>query len=150
MNIFSIKCYFRANLKIDVTKNRILWGISQVKLKSEIHSPGNFLLLSLIVLTDPTTSTCPGAPDCFVKVHQGLICLLTSLCNHQEIIDRRPEQICRLHLTQDWSGPGGRYSSRTQINAGVQNGTTIQVTLTIIEVRPADLGQMWHPPGNHK
>ena len=44
MNIFSIKCYFRANLKIDVTKNIIFWGISLVKLKSEIHSPGNFLL----------------------------------------------------------------------------------------------------------
>ena len=28
MTIFSIKCYFRANLKIDVTKNRIFWGIS--------------------------------------------------------------------------------------------------------------------------
>ena len=45
MNIFSVKCYFRANLKIDdVTKNRSFWGISQVKSKSEIHSPGNFLL----------------------------------------------------------------------------------------------------------
>ena len=43
-NIFSIKCYFRDNLKIDVTKNRIFLGISWVKLKSEIHSPGNFFL----------------------------------------------------------------------------------------------------------
>ena len=43
INIFSIKCYFRANLKIDVTKNIIFRGISWVKLKSEIHSPGNFL-----------------------------------------------------------------------------------------------------------
>ena len=39
-----IKSYFRTNLKIDVTKNRIFWGISQLKLKSEIHSPDNFLL----------------------------------------------------------------------------------------------------------
>ena len=45
MNIFSIKYYFRANLKIDVTKSRIFRGISKVKLKSEIHSPGNFLLV---------------------------------------------------------------------------------------------------------
>ena len=45
MNIFSIKCYFRANLKIGVTKNRIFWDISQVKSKSEIHPPGNFLLV---------------------------------------------------------------------------------------------------------
>ena len=44
-----IKCYFRANLKIDVTKNRIFWGISWVKLKSEIHSPGNFLLMWLAI-----------------------------------------------------------------------------------------------------
>ena len=29
-----------ANLEIGVTKNGIFWGISQVKLKSEIHSPG--------------------------------------------------------------------------------------------------------------
>ena len=27
---FSIKCYFRENLKIDVTKNRFFWGISKV------------------------------------------------------------------------------------------------------------------------
>ena len=40
MNIFIIKI----NLKIDATKNIIFWGISQVKSKSEIHSPGNFLL----------------------------------------------------------------------------------------------------------
>ena len=45
MNIFSIKCYFRANLKIDVTKNIIFWGISLSKWKSKIHSPGNFLLV---------------------------------------------------------------------------------------------------------
>ena len=50
MIIFNIKCYFRANLKIDVTKNRIFWSISQVKLKSEIHSPGNFLLPEYIFL----------------------------------------------------------------------------------------------------
>ena len=44
MTIFSIKCCFRANLKIDVAKNRIFQGISQVKSKSEIQSPGNFFL----------------------------------------------------------------------------------------------------------
>ena len=33
-----------ANIKIDVTKTRIFFGISQVKSKSEIHSSGNFLL----------------------------------------------------------------------------------------------------------
>ena len=32
---------------MDVTNNRIFWGISLVKLKSEIHSPGNFLLVLL-------------------------------------------------------------------------------------------------------
>ena len=42
---FQHKVLFRANLKIDVTKNRIFRGISWVKLKSEIHSPGNFLLV---------------------------------------------------------------------------------------------------------
>ena len=42
---FCIKCYFRAILEIDVTKNRIFWGISLVKLKCEIHSPGNVLLI---------------------------------------------------------------------------------------------------------
>ena len=46
MNIFSRKCYFRTNLQIDVTKNRIFWGISLVNSKSEIHSPGNFLLVT--------------------------------------------------------------------------------------------------------
>ena len=49
INIFSIKCYFRANLKIDVAKNRIFWCISWVKLKSEIHSPGNFLLIKPVL-----------------------------------------------------------------------------------------------------
>ena len=47
MNIFSIKCYIRANLKINVTKNRTLWGISLVKSKSEINSPGIFLLINI-------------------------------------------------------------------------------------------------------
>ena len=41
---FSIQCYFRANLKIYITETRVFWGISQVKSKSEIHSPGNFLM----------------------------------------------------------------------------------------------------------
>ena len=45
---FSINCYFKANLKIDVAKSRILRGISKVKLKSEVHSPSNFLLSTLI------------------------------------------------------------------------------------------------------
>ena len=44
MNIFIIKCYIRANLKIDVTENKIFWCISLAKLKSEIHSPGYILL----------------------------------------------------------------------------------------------------------
>ena len=44
MNIFSIKCYI-INLKIDVTKNRTFSEISLVKSKSEIHSPGSFLLM---------------------------------------------------------------------------------------------------------
>ena len=44
MNIFGIKCYIRANRKIDVAKIRTFWGISLVKSKSEFHSPGNFLL----------------------------------------------------------------------------------------------------------
>ena len=39
MSIFSIKCYLRANLKIDVTKNGVFWGTSRVKSKSEIHFP---------------------------------------------------------------------------------------------------------------
>ena len=36
-------------------------------------------------------------------------------------MNRRPEQICRLHVTQSWGG-GGHYSSRTQINAGAKTG----------------------------
>ena len=44
MNIFSIKCYI-INLKIDVTKNRTFSEILLVKSKSEIHSPGSFLLM---------------------------------------------------------------------------------------------------------
>ena len=45
MNFFSIKCYIRANLKMDVNKNRIFWSISLAKSKSEIQSPGNFILI---------------------------------------------------------------------------------------------------------
>ena len=119
-------------------------------------SPPRFLWHCCVtVLTDPTTSTCPvfgagGAPDCFVQVHQSLICLLTSLCNHQEIINRRLEQICKLSSDTRLEWPG-RYSSRTQINAAGQNGATIRITSwAIIKVRPAALGQMWHQPGNHK
>ena len=41
---FLHKVPFWANLKIDVTENRIFWGISHVDSMSEIHSPGNFLL----------------------------------------------------------------------------------------------------------
>ena len=49
----------------------------------------------------------------------------------------------------EWPGRG-HYSNQTQINAGGQNGTTILVTSwAVIEVRPAALGQMGHPPGNH-
>ena len=44
----------------------------------------------------------------------------------------------------------GHYLSRTQIKAGGQNGATIRVICAIIEVRPAALGQIWHPPGNRK
>ena len=44
MDIFSIKCYI-INLKIDVTKNKIFSEISFVKSKSDIHSPGSFLLM---------------------------------------------------------------------------------------------------------
>ena len=51
INIFSEKCYLRANLKIDVTKNRIFCGISQIKLKSEIHSLSNFLLVLINFFT---------------------------------------------------------------------------------------------------
>ena len=50
MNIFSIKCYFWANLNIDVTKNRIFQGISQIKSKSEIHFPSNFFLTMVIII----------------------------------------------------------------------------------------------------
>ena len=41
----------------------------------------------------------------------------------------------------------GHYSSQTQIKAREQNGATIQVTsLVVIEVRPAALVQIRHPP----
>ena len=57
--------------------------------------------------------------------------------NHQETISRRPEQMYT-------------YSSRIQINARGQNGATIRViSQAIIEVRPAALVQIWHPP-DHK
>ena len=52
MTIFSIKCYFRANLKIDATKNRLFWSISPVKSKPEIHSNGTFLLARMDKLAE--------------------------------------------------------------------------------------------------
>ena len=80
-NILSIKCYFRDNLKIDVTKNRIFRGISWVKLKSEIHSPGNapkvvknttFLLfhkkLTYLLLLKPTVDNCLRNDISLVKI----------------------------------------------------------------------------------
>ena len=46
MNLFSIKCYFRANLNIDVTKIEFSGGgVSQVTSKSDIESPCNFFLM---------------------------------------------------------------------------------------------------------
>ena len=46
---FYIKCYFRVNLKTYVTKNIIFWGISLVESKPEIHSPGNFFCLAVMM-----------------------------------------------------------------------------------------------------
>ena len=43
------------------------------------------------------------------------------------------------------------YLSQTRINAGGQNGATVQViSEAITEVRPAALCQIWHLSGNHK
>ena len=61
---------------------------------------------------------------------------------------RKPESEdlnrCILYLTQDWNGSGrGHYSSRSQINAGVQTAATIQViSWIIIEIRHRALGQI--------
>ena len=70
---------------------------------------------------------------------------------HQETISGRLEQSYLLS-DQDWNGLGrGRYLSQTQVNAGGRNAATIRVkSWAIIEVRPAALAQIWHPPGNHK
>ena len=53
---------------------------------------------------------------------------------------------------QYWNSLGmGHYSGQTQINAGGQNGATIQVTSKAIsDVRPAALGQVWYLPRNHR
>ena len=53
---------------------------------------------------------------------------------------------------QDWNDlERGHYLSQNRINARDQNAATIQVIpWTIIEVRPGALGQIWHPPGDHK
>ena len=57
-----------------------------------------------------------------------------------------------LQRYKDWNGLGrGRYSNWTRINAGGQNAATIQVIpWAIIEVGPGALGQILHPPGDHK
>ena len=51
----------------------------------------------------------------------------------------------------EWPGEGPLFESDSNKRRGMQNGATIQVTSkAIIKVRPAALGQIWHPPGNHK
>ena len=71
MNIFSINCYFRANLKIDVAKNRIFWGISQVNSKSEIHSPDNFFL-TVYQLPTSLATDCVESFLCLFSVVQDI------------------------------------------------------------------------------
>ena len=45
----------------------------------------------------------------------------------------------------------GHYASGTEINAGdSKQGHYSSTSWAIIEVRPAALGQIWHPPGSHK
>ena len=73
----------------------------------KLLSPTLPKLMNWILLSPSPLSSDPDNPPKF------------GTCTHQEIINRRLEQIYGLHLTQDWSGPGrGHYSSRTQINAG--------------------------------
>ena len=68
---------------------------------------------------------------------------------YQETIGMRHEQMYTL-LTQDWNGlRRSQYSSRTQINAGGPIRGHYAGHL-LAEVRPAALGQIWHPPGIHK
>ena len=40
----SVKCYFMADLKINVTKHIISGAYHRLSRRLEIHSPGNFLL----------------------------------------------------------------------------------------------------------
>ena len=57
-----------------------------------------------------------------------------------------------MFAVQYWNDPGrGHYSSWTQINVEGQNRATIRVnSWAIIDVRHLALGQIWHPPENHK
>ena len=106
---------------------------------------------SLIVLTDPTTSTSPGAPDCFAQVHLTQcrkICLLicqyySSHCNHQEIIIGDLNR-CILNLTQDRGGPGRTlFESDSNKRWGHKTGHLQEIT----GVKLAFLEQIWQPAG---
>ena len=71
--------------------------------------------------------------------------------NHQEIISRRLEQMYTSSDTRlEWPGKGPLFESDSNKRQGAQNGVTIRVTSqAIIEVMPAALVQIWHPP-DHK
>ena len=60
--------------------------------------------------------------------------------------------IAIFHLTKNWNDlERGHYLSQTRINDGDQSAASIQIIRwTIIEVRPGALGQIWHPPREHK
>ena len=84
-----------------------------------------------------------------IEVRRGT---LARYGNHQEIISGRLEQMYTSSDTGlEWNGEGPLFESDLNKRWGPKTGATIQVTSrAITEVRPAALGQIWHPPGSHK
>ena len=76
---------------------------------------------------------------------------LARYSNHQEIINRRPEQIYTSFDTRlEWPREGPLFELDLN-KRWAQNWTTIRgSSQVIIEVWPTARGQMWHLPGNHK
>ena len=68
---------------------------------------------------------------------------------HQETIGMRREQMYTLSDKIGMAWGGSHYLSRTQIKAGRPIRGHYSSHL-LVEVRPAALGQIWHPPGIHK
>ena len=50
----------------------------------------------------------------------------------------------------EWPGEGPSFESDSNRRRGPKRGHYSSHSKAIIEVRPAALGQIWHPPGNRK